>query len=141
VTYTEVNNTIRSRYDSAVGRPATGPAVPTSYPNKDLSEAARKDKIWVKVTIQFSSNEQVSFGAQNKQFRGYGMAFFQLFSPLDGGDGESLELGDKIVAAFRAQTITGGLRLLSPAMTTVGRTNDNLWQVNVTCPFTSDHFA
>ncbi len=94
---------------------------------------------YVVLTIRLGTAFQATAGGTTKLFRRPGIAIFQVFAPIDSGEAEALTLADSIASGFRAVT-DGNVMYETPTVATVGRTDD-LWQVNVTCPFESDLYA
>lgn len=94
---------------------------------------------YVTLTIRLGKAFQATAGGTTKLFRTPGLAIFQVFFPIDSGETPALQLADAIASGFRAITV-GNVMYETPEVATVGRTDD-LWQVNVTCPFESDLYA
>jgi hypothetical protein len=57
-------------------------------------------------------------------------------SPSQSGDGDALELSDKIKKLFRSVTVNG-ITWRTPSLGTVGR-DEQWWVTNVSCPFYFD---
>lgn len=130
-------NTIRSRFNTLI---ATAQSLATQYDNQDytLPDAT----MWCRLTVLPGESAQVSIGAPaSRRFRTAGVMTAQLFGPLGLGDKALLAMADQIVSAFRAVTVSG-VTFETPSIINRGRNNQqNVWQVNVECPFRTDELG
>lgn len=127
--------TVRARFDSLVTGPE-GLAGRVQFDNQQLDPPG--SGLWVCVHILPGLGEALDI-ASTQVYRSAGVVICQIFAPIAEGDGDALELGDSIVAAFRAVTDTG-VTFGSPTVVPVGR-SDQWWQVNVQIPFNAQRVA
>lgn len=93
--------------------------------------------LWVRLSVRPGESEQQDIGGQNPvRQRTLGVVILQVFSPLDVGDKPARDLAESIRAIFN-RTRSGKVQFRVPSIQTIGR-RDELWQVNVTCPFYED---
>lgn len=90
----------------------------------------------VKVTIQWGRRVARSFGGLTHRYRTRGNLVMSVFLPLESGDAEAMEFGDRASAFFQNLT-ADGVEWQTPDLIRVGRAG-KWWQFNVICPFYSD---
>jgi len=130
-------NTIRSRFHTLI---EVARSLPTQYDNQEYTPP--DDAMWCRLTILPGESDQVSIGAPaSRRFRTSGVATAQLFGPLGLGDKAMLTMAGHIVSAFRAVTVSG-VTFETPSVVNRGRnTQQNVWHINVECPFWADAFG
>ena len=92
--------------------------------------------------VQFSVTTVGAAGAEagtSGTLRTPGIAFAQVFEPVNDGDGNALALADKIASRFRS-VVEKGVSFRTPALFSVGRSGP-WWQLNVQLPFDADEAA
>lgn len=135
MTWEELGNIIRSRFDSQV---ADVQSLQTQYDNQSFDNP--DNELWCRLTINFGQTFQVDCGGgSGSRDRTIGVMTAQLFLAVDQGDKQLLETADKIKTAFNRVTDTG-VHFRTPSIKRVGRVN-NEWQVNVNCPFYADDIS
>lgn len=96
----------------------------------------QKPDAWVRVSIRDGQSEQITIGCSSTTFRTVGVVFFQVFTKIEIGSREGLEIADIIASKFRAITIDGVL-YRTPSINTLPRQAD-VFQITVSCPFQMD---
>ena len=93
--------------------------------------------LWVRLSIRPGESEQQDIGGQNPvRQRTFGVVIAQVFGPVDTGDKDTRDLAELIRAIFN-RVRSGKVQFRVASIQTIGRRNE-LWQVNVTCPFYED---
>ena len=134
-TQVAVHNIIRSRFKTQV---ADAESVPVQYPNTEFT--APENSPWIKFMIQHDPTEQITFPAPTTvRYRTYGRILAQVFTPLEEGTKEALELARVIEVAFRRVTVSG-VRFETPSVLPIGR-REGVYQVNVECEWWHDDVA
>ncbi len=92
---------------------------------------------WVRLSVSPASASTASVGASH--VRRTGLAFVQIFTPLDQGAGEALSLSDEIATMFRHLRLS---KLLcgDPVSVRIGP-DETHYQMNVQIPYRSDTFS
>lgn len=93
---------------------------------------------WFRVTIKTLESKQVMFGSK-RTYRTAGLVVFQLFAPIELGDGDMNEISDVVIDQFRGRNISG-IRFRSPFTSTRKRLG-NEWMILINCPFQADQIA
>ena len=127
MTYEQIANAVRSKFLQEIAEVEN---LSTIYDNQAATPP--DGEIWCRWNVRPGESYQASIGV-NPLIRIPGVAIAQLFATVGRGDGELMELADKISDAFKCVT-TSGVVYQTPHVSTVGR-RENCWQVNVTCPF------
>jgi len=133
VTYAEIHNAIRSRFQTLI---EDGQGLPTLYAN-DGQTAPQDNAMWCRFYFHDSAGQRLTVGVKN--YRRSGIAVAQLFGPAGQGDGELIEMADAIVEAFTSVS-AGGVRYLTAYQQPVGL-EEGRYQINVICPFEAEHQA
>jgi len=131
MTFDEIVNAVRSKFQQEI---AEVESLFTLYDNQD-SDDQPDNEIWCRWSVRLGQSFQAEIGVSGRT-RTPSVAIAQLFAPVGAGDGEQMELADKISDAFKHVT-TEDVRYQTPSVATIGR-RENWWQVNVTCPFYAD---
>jgi hypothetical protein len=130
MTFEDAAKEIRTRFDQNVAQPeqllVEFPNTPFTQPDKDM---------WMRFRILWGDSFQATLGAR-KRHRTPSVMEIQIFEPVEGGDGKSLCLADKIKTLFRSTTVNG-ITWRTPSLANVGR-DEQWWQTNVSCPFYFD---
>lgn len=128
---------IRTRAKAVI---VDGSLLPIGSTNLDPNSKFSPPKTtYAVLTVRLGSSFQASCGGTTRLFRTPGLAIFQVFAPVDSGEAPALQLADAIADGFRGVTV-GNVMYETPSVQTVGRQED-LWQVNVTCPFEADLYS
>ena len=93
-------------------------------------------KGYIRVRVSWTSRRQVSFGSSTKRFRNRGNLVFTLHTALDQGDGEIIDIADRISSHFQTTTVDS-IVWQTPDSIPVGRAG-KWWQTNLVCPFYFD---
>lgn len=131
MTNTALHNAVRARFKAQV---ADAKSLTTVYDNDPTSPPADGSN-WCRFAIRRADSEQIEAGPAS--FRKHGIAYAQLFGPVEKGDKELLLLADAIEAAFQGQTAVG-VRYGKVTVRPVGNDRSGAYQVNVEIPFTAD---
>jgi hypothetical protein len=104
------------------------------------------DEMWVRWNVTMGESSRVDFGASTNRNRHTGVAIAQIFAVLGKGTRDATILADRIVSKFRSVTdslsVSGNSVVFkTPSVTTVGRSDSQWWQLNVSCPFYADEIA
>lgn len=91
--------------------------------------------LWLQFSVLHGDSDQVEVGGGGR-FRTNGVAFANVFAPVDTGDAAATQAADRIVAEFRAVT-AGGVTYRTPSVRRVGRSG-NWFQINVEIPWYAD---
>lgn len=134
MTHQVLHDIIRTRFKNQVQIPQ---AISVAFDNAPFTKP--DNTIWCRWTILTAESFQASIGGGTNIDRTPGVCIAQIFGPIEAGDKNILTLADVIKGAFRRTTDTGVVFKV-PSVTIVGRT-ENLWQVNVSCPFYADNVA
>lgn len=92
-----------------------------------------QNEAWIRWHVRITERRMIEFGSV-KTYKSFGSGMAQIFTPLETGDAQALELANTIEAQFRMVTVNG-VHWLTPTMVNVGRVDKKWWQVNVICPF------
>lgn len=128
-----MHRAIRKHWDDAFG--ATVPTVHDNAPDRRET----KD-LFAHFTVISGDSDQKSLG-HSPRVRTTGIASINLYSPSGEDDSAVLALADRIRDEFSLVTVTGegGTVVFQAAsLKPMGRVG-GWWQVNVSCPFYSDH--
>lgn len=113
-------------------------SIPIRYEN--MTSVEPDSGIWAKYVFIPSGSEDASIGSPGKNVvRSSGIFMISLFNDFGKGDGDLIEKADAIITDLRSAVLSG-IRLRQAYMTRVGRAG-KWWQVNVTCPWSSDVLA
>jgi len=113
---------------------------PLENPNPPQNSDAAENTIWVHCSVRPGQSQQMTFGAPgSNRFRTPGIMIATIHIPQDSGDKAGLEIADVIEPAFRSLS-AGGVTYETPDTASLGNSGP-WWQLNVTCPWYSDHFA
>ena len=93
---------------------------------------------WVRATIKTLESKQVMFGSK-RTYRIAGLVQFQLFGPIELGDGVMNAQADIIMDQFRGRNISG-IRFRAPSTGNRKRSGDE-WMIVINCPFQADQIA
>jgi hypothetical protein len=118
--------------------------IPVEWPNKVFTKPA-EGITWIRFTVLDQLGKQLEMGSPTTNTnRTYGSLILQVFAPGDQGDGEVLQLCDKLGALYRQQILnfsdsppSGMVRMRNPTIKEIGL-DGAYWQVNVTIPFHRD---
>lgn len=133
MTYAEIHNAVRSRFESQVSE---SQSLPTLYDN-DGERPPEDNSPWCRLMVFDGDTTRVEVGAPT--YRKYGVAIAELYGPVGEGDGGLLTLIDAIVAAFLGVT-AGGVRYRTVHAERVGE-NGGVYQINVVIRYEADHQA
>lgn len=103
--------------------------IPTQYDNHKFTPPSTK---WMACNILFDSEDQVTCGSiGGRTFRQYGFLHVKIFTPIEEGDGDAIEIADTIRSKFR--NASDGITYRRASISGPGeRTPDGKWwQVNV----------
>ena len=128
-----VSNVIKDRFGVEI---EDAHSIPTHYDNAPFTQPT--NATWVRLKIKPDESDQPQFGGLNT-FRNRGEMVAEIFIKINTGDQEALNLGDKIVAAFRNKTDTG-VKFLVPRIGPGMRDGKN-WRTDVFCPYYADDNA
>lgn len=131
----DVHNAIRARFETEI---EDGQSVEVQYDNAPSVDIDESSTIW----INFQIHPGMTFTAETgnvRTSRTPGVATAQIFTAIEQGDKEALEMADYIKAAFRHVTASGVV-FQTPYVRRIGRV-DKWWQTDVVCPFYSDYIA
>jgi len=90
---------------------------------------------WIRAEIKTLESKQVMFGSK-RTYRTAGITRFQLFAPIEIGDGGMNEISDIIMDNFRAINVSG-IRFRTP-FTGDRKRFDSEWMILINCPFQAD---
>lgn len=129
-----VSKASRSRFKTLI---ADVQSLPTHYDNQKFT--VPENTRWCRLTVLPGDTEQADMGTPAKRWRTSGVVVAQLFSPLEQGDENILQLADLIAETFRGKTVAPAI-FRSPSIVRVGRAGP-WWQVNVSCPWFADEIG
>ena len=136
MSYEDQDNAIRGRFETQY---AMGTNHPVAFANAKFENKPTASP-WMQLWIQDAGANQASFGDPGNNFyRHVGLVTVMIFTPLNQGDAEALQLGDEVTAIFRGwqDPTTRVLFRLAPYVRRVG--SDGKWyQVNALMPFERD---
>lgn len=98
------------------------------------------DSIWATCDVSFHDTDQSSLGyVGNRVYRVYGYLSSRIFSPIERGDGELLDIASEILNKFAGITIDGITYRTATISGPGSRTPDEKWwQITVVCPWFTD---
>lgn len=136
MSYEAQDNAIRTRFSTQW---ALGSNHPVAYPNAELANKPADD-VWLRFSVQDGGAAQISMGDPGNNFhRHTGIVTVMIFTPLNQGDAEALQVADEVAAIFRGwqDPTTRVFFRTPPFVRRIGE--DGKWyHVNVLCPFERD---
>ena len=135
MTYETQDNAIRTRFD---GLWTGGSNHPVAYPNAEFVKPTNSP--WLQFVMQDAGANQVSMGDPGNNFhRHTGLLTVMIFTPLNQGDAEALQIADEVGAIFRGwqDPTTKVFFRLPPFVRRIGA-ESKWYHVNLLCPFERD---
>ena len=133
---------VRNRYFNQIGA-GSGDPLPTQYDNAEFTKPNPQDPttpVWAAFSIRLGDAVRADIGSTaSRRFRVVGVAYVQLFGPVDKGQENILTIADRVVAAFR-DVVASSITYRTPSVSIPGR-DGGWWQVTVACPFQADYLA
>lgn len=132
MSYESEHNELRQRFETQWAS-----ETPVAWPNVEFKPP--EEDAWVRFTIVNADARQASFGDATNFHRHPGMVMVQVFTPVNRGDKEALQLADQVANIFR-NWYSSGSRIrfqITPTVKPVG-VDRNWFQVNVSCPYIRD---
>lgn len=111
-------------------------ATPISLPNVDFTPP-NPQASWVAINIVDGDSNQISIGSLPAVIRYAGMIYVQIFTKLDIGYGDALELADAVKAIFN-NWCGVNVRCYAAKIKTIGSDGNGWYQVNCSIPFIRD---
>ena len=127
MTYEAICNAIRTRFEAQI---TVLENVTTFWDNAPATPPDTAP--WIRLAIRPGDAERTELSI--KAYRIPGVAFANIFTPIQLGDKSALEFADAIVAKFRSLS-ADGVTYRTPSVSVVGATQGKWWQVNVQIPF------
>jgi len=134
MTFQAMDNAIRTRAKATFDDMSAPKPDSVFYDNQE-GQPDSNDDLWVRVTVLSGETFQASLG-NSKRFRTPGVLVFQIFVPIGRGTKAQAIMVDRLVVAFRAQTVSNVV-YRTPVRRQIGRT-DTWWQMNVEVEFYAD---
>lgn len=136
MTYEAQDNAIRTRFSTVY---AGGTNHPVAYPNAEF-KTQPVDDVWLRFVMQDAGANQISMGDPGNNFhRHTGLLTFMIFTPLNQGDAEALQVADEVAAIFRGwQDPTTRVFFRQPPFVRRIGADGKWYQVNLLCPFERD---
>lgn len=135
-TMSEIHSIIRNHIEQILVPTFIIPC-PIHYDNAKFT--APQTTHWLRASIKTVSAKQIDFGGKKRRFRVAGLVQFQLFAPIQLGDGGMNEISDLIMNAFRGIN-AAGVRFRTPRTNTRRRFADE-WMILINCPFEADQLG
>ena len=103
------------------------------------------DETWIRWSVLSGDSFAVSIGITPRH-RHTGIAVAQVFAPAGKGTRDALILADRIKTKFRSTTdstsVSGNSVVFkTPSISQIGRSGNQWWQINVSCPYYADEFS
>lgn len=128
--YEAAANAIRARFGTLIEDTVAGLSGNVQYDNAPFDPP--EDAMWCRLAVIFGEGALTEL-ATTKRYRNVGVAIASVFTPVETGDRDGLQVADTIAESFRAVT-DSGVTYRSPNVETVGR-QAAWWLVNVTIEF------
>lgn len=132
----ETAQKISTRFRDLVEIPS---GVPTQHDNEKLIHP--EDSLWMRCAVIFTGGDLASLGTPGtRTLRDYGLLSVEIFTPIERGDADALELSQTILAAFRGVKADGisyrpSASIVQPGMRTP---DEKWWKINIVCPWYLD---
>lgn len=135
MSYEAQDNALRTRFSTQY---ALGTNHPVAYPNAEFTQPV--DSPWLRFVVQDTEARQASMGDPGNNFyRHPGLVTVMIFTPLNQGDAEALQIADEVAAIFRNwQDPTTRVFFRRPPYVRRVGAESKWYHVNVLCPFERD---
>lgn len=131
MSYLNEHNQIRGRLNTSWAN-----ATPIAWPNLNFTPP-NPQVPWIRLFISDGDSNQIDLGANPATIRYAGLIFIQVFTKVDEGDAEALQLADSAKNIFHnwcGETV----RCRAAKVKVIGNDGFGWYQINVAIPFYRD---